>query len=239
MPTQTLEQERAEFSYDCVKEIASNTDDLIPKKKFKGLVKKTPTYILTNGLGNTIAFLFSKGKNEHLALAYIIGKYLFDKNQYTKNIFQADELFNEPKEKFFNYLKNLQELNRLKDEFKFKQKEINKLRKELENSNDEQKFREKISTLEKEKIEEEFNKFLEKFKEEYSKFFDEETVNNGNIENFNQGLFINSLKNKMQNSLFKEVIFTNTDKYILATEETLRLLNWLRRFVEAMIEGEE
>jgi len=239
MSTQTLEQARSEFAYKCVEQIANN--DMFSKKKFKELVKKAPIYIWTNGLGNTIALLFSKGKNEHLALAYIIGKYLFDKNQYTKNIFQADELFNEQKEKFFDYFRDLQKLNRLKDKLNFIQKEINKLKKELENFNDEKNIEEKFLALgkEKEKIEEEFNKFLEKFKSEYSKFFDEEVINNLSIEKFNQNSFINSLKNKMQNSLFKEVIFTNTDKYILATEETLELLNWLKRFVEIMIEDEE
>jgi CRISPR-associated protein Cmr5 len=153
MSTKTLEQTRAEFTYKCVEQIANDDKDTIQKKKFKGLVKKTPTYILTNGLGNTLAFLFSKGNNEHLALAFIIGKYLFEINEYTQKIFNfSSDIFNIKLNEF------------VKDEN-----------------------------------------------------------------------FIGQLRN----TLFQNLVFTDTEKYILATEETLRLLNWLKRFAEAMIEGEE
>jgi len=81
--SQTLEQKRASYSYDCV----DNIKNLPFAEKFKTLVKRTPTLILTNGLGNTLAFLFSKGKDEHIALAYIIGRYLFEENEYTEGIF--------------------------------------------------------------------------------------------------------------------------------------------------------
>ncbi len=152
--SQTLEQKRAEYSYRMVDIIANDNSNTIPKDKFKTLVKKAPTLILTNGFGNFMAFLFSKGKNEHLALAYIIGRYLFEENEYTKGIFNlSDETF---KENFESAKENL-----------------------------------------------------------------------------------SNLKTSMQNPIFKNLIFTDTDKYILATEETLRLLNWLRRFVEAMIEDEK
>ena len=148
--SQTLEQKRASYSYDCV----DNIKNLPFAEKFKTLVKRTPTLILTNGLGNTLAFLFSKGKDEHIALAYIIGRYLFEENEYTKGIFNlSDETF---KENFESVKENL-----------------------------------------------------------------------------------SNLKTSMQNPIFKNLIFTDTDKYILATEETLRLLNWLKRFVEAMIEDKE
>jgi CRISPR-associated protein Cmr5 len=152
--SQTLEQSRAKYSYEMVEIIANDKENTIDKNKFKSLVKKAPTLILTNGLGNTMAFLFSKGKNEHLALAYIIGRYLFKENEYTKGIFSlSDEAF---KENF------------------------------------------------------------ESVKENLSK-----------------------IKTGMQNPIFQNLVFTDTDKYILATEETLRLLNWLKRFVEAMIEDEK
>ena len=146
----TLEQTRAEYSYECVNSIK----DLDFASKFKTLVKKTPTLILTNGFGNTMAFLFSKGNPEHLALAYIIGRYLFEKNEYTKGIFNLSEnIFNKDLEEIIGQLSNL--------------------------------------------------------------------------------------KIEMQNSIFSKLVFTETDKYIVATEETLRLLNWLRRFVDAMIEDEK
>ncbi len=152
--SKTLEQKRAEYSYKMVDIIANDDSNTIPKEKFKTLVKKAPTLILTNGFGNFMAYIFSKGKNEHLALAYIIGKYLFEENEYTKEILNlTDETF---KENFEDVKENL-----------------------------------------------------------------------------------NDLKASMQNPIFKNLVFTDTDKYILATEETLRLLNWLRRFVEAMIEDKK
>ncbi len=152
--SKTLEQKRAEYSYKMVEIIANDDSNTIPKEKFKTLVKKAPTLILTNGFGSFMAYLFSKGKNEHLALAYIIGGYLFEENEYTKDIFSlSDELF-----------KN-------------------------------------------------------------------------NIENLKENL--NNLKFSIQNPIFQNLVFTETDRYILATEETLRLLNWLRRFVEAMIEDKK
>ena len=106
--SQTLEQERAEYSYKIVEIIANDKSNTIPKDKFKTLVKKTPTLILTNGLGNTMAFMFSKGNPEHLALAYIIGRYLFEKNKYTKGIFNLSEnIFDKDFEDITNQLSNI------------------------------------------------------------------------------------------------------------------------------------
>ena len=48
-----LEQGRAEFAYKCVEKVISD-------KKYKGHIKKIPTYIKTNGLGATLAFIFGK-----------------------------------------------------------------------------------------------------------------------------------------------------------------------------------
>jgi len=48
-----IEQGRAKFAYDCV-EKAKNI------KKYKGHVKKIPAYVTTNGLGATLAFIYSK-----------------------------------------------------------------------------------------------------------------------------------------------------------------------------------
>jgi len=149
MLTQTLEQKRAEFTFNSV----NNIKDKKFAGDFKNLVKKTPSYILTNGLGNTLAFFFSKKKNHHIALAYIISKYLFKENEYTSKIFNISE---------------------------------------------------PIFEIELDSI----------------------------IEN-------DALIKQLQDILFQKLVFTDTDTYILATEETLRLLNWLKRFVEAMIEGEE
>lgn len=48
-----IEQGRAKFAYDCIKQVKDN-------KKYKGHIKRIPTYIITNGLGATLAFIFGK-----------------------------------------------------------------------------------------------------------------------------------------------------------------------------------
>jgi CRISPR-associated protein Cmr5 len=58
----TLEQQRAEQAWECVDEVTSKSQDF--KKKYGSLARKVPTLILTNGLGQTLAFLKAKGKND-------------------------------------------------------------------------------------------------------------------------------------------------------------------------------
>ncbi len=50
-----LENGRAEFAYKCVVEAKTYSD-------YKSYVKKVPVLIQTNGLGNTLAYMVSKGK---------------------------------------------------------------------------------------------------------------------------------------------------------------------------------
>lgn len=48
-----LEQGRAKFAYECVDKVKQD-------KKYNGHVKKILTYLKTNGLGPTVAFIFAK-----------------------------------------------------------------------------------------------------------------------------------------------------------------------------------
>lgn len=204
---QTLEQKRAQFAYTVVKDIVDN-QGIVDKGKFKSLVKKAPTLILTNGLGNTLAYLFSKGNNEHLALAYIIGVYIFRENEYTKIIFKPND-----DSKFLK--KSVLEFINLKKEIENLEKEIKDLKKEISNlKNNEHRN---------------FNNFREKLKNKEDELKNKEKE----LKNKKKELYF------FQNNMFNKLIFTDTQNYILATEETLRLLNWLKRFVEAMIESEE
>ena len=57
---QTREQKRAKAAWGNVQEVDKKSPDV--KKKYRGLVLKPPVMILTNGLGQTLAFLKSKGK---------------------------------------------------------------------------------------------------------------------------------------------------------------------------------
>jgi len=47
---------------------------------------------------------------------------------------------------------------------------------------------------------------------------------------------LNQLKNNIENILNPIVLNASAQEYMFATEETLRLLNWLKRFSEAMLE---
>jgi len=66
----TLEQERAQQAWACVQEVTNKPQEF--KKKYGSLARKVPMLVLTNGLGQTLAFLKAKGKNnpadEHTVL---------------------------------------------------------------------------------------------------------------------------------------------------------------------------
>ena len=58
-----IEQGRAKFAFEKVKEISDNSEDGSErlKENYKSMAKKLPVLIKTNGLGQTLAFLKSKG----------------------------------------------------------------------------------------------------------------------------------------------------------------------------------
>lgn len=57
-----LEKGRAEFAYKCVEDATKKSDDK-KKKEYRSYVRKIPTMILTNGLGQTIAFVKAKSED--------------------------------------------------------------------------------------------------------------------------------------------------------------------------------
>ncbi|GBD02186.1 hypothetical protein HRbin18_01922 [bacterium HR18] len=67
---QTLEQQRAHQAWKDVQDLLQCSEDF--KKKYGSLARKVPMLVLTNGLGQTLAFLKAKGKNnqqnEHTVL---------------------------------------------------------------------------------------------------------------------------------------------------------------------------
>jgi CRISPR-associated protein Cmr5 len=71
-PQQTMEQKRARAAWDDVK--------AVKKENFKGeyqsLVQSAPADVLTNGLGQTLAFLKAKGKGEHKALSEHLSRWV-------------------------------------------------------------------------------------------------------------------------------------------------------------------
>jgi len=56
----TLEQKRAKHAWDCVQKVKSQPF----ASDYRSIAVKVPSLILTNGLGQTLAFLKAKGKNE-------------------------------------------------------------------------------------------------------------------------------------------------------------------------------
>lgn len=59
MSAKDLAKERAQFAYECV-QIFVDSNNNEKQKKYKGYIRNTPMKILNNGLGATIAFIFSK-----------------------------------------------------------------------------------------------------------------------------------------------------------------------------------
>lgn len=60
----TLEQQRAQFAWECAKEGTALASD-----EYRNLAKAAPALIMNNGLMQTLAFYQDKGKPQHLALA--------------------------------------------------------------------------------------------------------------------------------------------------------------------------
>ena len=58
-----IEQGRAKFAFEKVKEISEDKSKKL-KENYKSTAKKLPVLIKTNGLGQTLAFLKSKGEKE-------------------------------------------------------------------------------------------------------------------------------------------------------------------------------
>ncbi|MCX7948317.1 MAG: type III-B CRISPR module-associated protein Cmr5 [candidate division WOR-3 bacterium] len=58
-----LEKGRAEFAYRCVEEAIQNLSEIKKQKEYRSYVRKIPQMIISNGLGQTLAFVFAKKKN--------------------------------------------------------------------------------------------------------------------------------------------------------------------------------
>ncbi|MGQ0794194.1 MAG: type III-B CRISPR module-associated protein Cmr5 [Deltaproteobacteria bacterium] len=79
---QTLEQKRASKAWDFVNEI--NQKDKDTKKKYRSLALKTPVLILTNGLGQTLAFFKSKGGEHDLLYGHLSSWLIIESNIYQR-----------------------------------------------------------------------------------------------------------------------------------------------------------
>lgn len=61
---ENLEHERAKEAWSCIDYVNNKIDDKKFKKEYRSIIMKLPTLIITNGLGQTLAFLKAKGKRD-------------------------------------------------------------------------------------------------------------------------------------------------------------------------------
>lgn len=73
---QTLEQKRAKKAWEDIRSIASRSEDF--KKKYGSLARRVPMLVLTNGLGQTLAYLRSKGKDDQDSEHNVLFRHLSD-----------------------------------------------------------------------------------------------------------------------------------------------------------------
>jgi len=89
MSLKTIEQERAKFAYDRVKEVKTGNKE----SDYLSLVRGFASMILLNGLGQALAFLIAKGKNkpnEYTSLYNHIQSWL--KNKFSPDVDKFDIL---------------------------------------------------------------------------------------------------------------------------------------------------
>ena len=72
-PQQTMEQKRARAAWDDVLAVKGQESY---KEKYLALVRSAPADVLTNGLGQTLAFLKAKGKSEHKDLSKHLSRWV-------------------------------------------------------------------------------------------------------------------------------------------------------------------
>lgn len=61
---ENIEHERANEAWSCIGYVNEEVESQSFKKEYRSIVMKLPTLIITNGLGQTLAFLKSKGKGD-------------------------------------------------------------------------------------------------------------------------------------------------------------------------------
>jgi len=84
----TLEQERARYAWQCINEVRNQHF----AGDYRSIAVKTPSLILTNGLGQTLAFLKAKGKgdpsDEHEVLYQHISNWLKQQLKLTDDLLE-------------------------------------------------------------------------------------------------------------------------------------------------------
>lgn len=80
---QSMEQKRSNYAFEKIQNIKNKNNKEL-EKKVSTIIGKLASLILTNGLGNTLAFLFAKGKPEHLEVIYMLSDWLINHSDLGK-----------------------------------------------------------------------------------------------------------------------------------------------------------
>jgi len=100
---ENIEHERAKEAWGCINYVKSKEEDKF-KKEYRSVVMKAPTMIIINGLGQTLAFLKSKGKNDKSKpeekLYRDIENWLNKRVQWTANVELIEKVISLPNDKF-------------------------------------------------------------------------------------------------------------------------------------------
>ena len=103
MAVQTKQQKRAEFALESLQDKVKRDN---VEKKLATFIVGMPNMILSNGLGQSLAFLKAKGKDEHKFVFCVIKKYLCE---------NYEDVFGKPaQDNFqddFNFLKKFTEIS--------------------------------------------------------------------------------------------------------------------------------
>ena len=81
MAIRDIEKERAKFAYEKVEEVIN--DNSVKDSEYKSYCKKIPSYIQTNGLSATFAFIFSKNNAAYTLIYKQVDEWL--KKRYSSD----------------------------------------------------------------------------------------------------------------------------------------------------------
>jgi len=84
----TLEQKRAEKAWECIRKVQKSN------KEYKARAQKLPAMIKTNGLGQTLAFLISKGGVDKIVYDHLSGWLIDEENSPLQWVDSKNERLN-------------------------------------------------------------------------------------------------------------------------------------------------
>jgi CRISPR-associated protein Cmr5 len=89
---QTIEQQRASKAWELVNRVKQGARSSKEQKEYNSWVKKVPVLILTNGLGQTVAFLKSKSDREKQLLYEHLSAWLMGQVSWSAQAQQKTDL---------------------------------------------------------------------------------------------------------------------------------------------------